>query len=56
MGLIFDAVGGTTYVYSYLAGVMSSLIALTIVVVASAGPRLLSYRDVTPDQQNSTVG
>jgi hypothetical protein len=54
--LIFDAVGGTTYVYSYLAGVISSLVALTIVLVASAGPRLLAYRGVTPDQQNSTAG
>jgi MFS family permease len=56
MGLIFDAMGGTTYVYSYLAGVISSLVALTIVLVASAGPRLLAYRGVTPDQQNSTAG
>ena len=55
MGLIFDAMGGTTYVYSYLAGVVSSVIALTVVLVASAGPQLMSYRDVTPEQLNSTT-
>ena len=55
MGLIFDAMGGTTYVYSYLAGVVSSVIALTVVLVASAGPQLMAYRDVTPEQLNSTI-
>lgn len=51
MGVIFDSVGGTTYLYAYLAAVASSLIALVLVVFASAGPQLLPYRDITPEQQ-----
>ena len=41
--------------FTYLAGVISSLVALTIVLVASAGPQLMAYRDVTPEQLNSTT-
>jgi len=54
MGMIFDATGGATYTYSYLGGLVVSLVALVIVVSASAGPSLAAYRDVTPDQQGVT--
>jgi predicted MFS family arabinose efflux permease len=54
MGMIFDATGGATYTYSYLGGLVVSLVALVIVVSASAGPSLAAYRDLTPDQQGVT--
>ena len=45
--MIFDATSGTTYSYSYLAGLTVSLIALVIVISASTGSSPAAYRDVT---------
>ena len=53
MGMIFDATSGTTYSYSYLAGLTVSLIALVIVISASTGSSPAAYRDVTPEEQAS---
>lgn len=54
MGLIFDASGDATYTYAYMVGVASSMLALIIVFVASAGKQPRIYRDVTPEEQATT--
>ena len=49
LGLIFDASPGATYTYAYFVAVASSLAALVIVLLASAGSKLPAYRDPTPE-------
>ena len=56
MGMIFDASSGATYTFAYLAGLAVSVLALVIVISASAGASVAAYRDVTPDQQDQLSG
>lgn len=49
LGLIFDASPGATYTYAYFVAVVSSLAALVIVLLASAGSKLFAYREPTPE-------